>query len=490
MYPFCLTLDERQSIGQKRTGRRAKQQPTGKPIVPQPERRNEIFPTTDEVGDCPSEEEGGDGEEEEEPAEQGKGNWIRNSTLPFKGSTIAKPRSPRNGCKLRKHRTPNSCRIHGGAPSSTPPKIPRPNLLWFGSMSRGPRDPPEQGPLKETENPVETERTDVTAAEVNPPVPLPELPTWQSFKATFARMAREEARAKYVTKKKIKRLERQLIVSLDGNKHILRCGATVGSAYLATSVAVQRPSQTFLLFLRGQVLDDMHAALPSRPLVLCQIRAPEDAAHAADGDICGAAHDADYDAGVAHDRDSRHGVEGNNSTGDASEATENQAAEGATGNFGAAHDVNGYQEGPGKTIALLNEGSRAQIRTTGNRHVDTAHLRYSLGRANKPLEITQALDEFQAAIQHEPTPHSLIAFRKARDSAQESVTLLEDPGTRSWPHGRPPTSRREDKRAMTDLFRELLALDGREREATITANTIIRKIHSLNSNFLLITKVI
>ena len=34
------------------------------------------------------------------------------------------------------------------------------------------------------------------------------------------------------------------------------------------------------------------------------------------------------------------------------------------------------------------------------------------------------------------------------------------------------TSRREDKRAMTDLFRELMALDGREREATITANTM------------------
>jgi len=312
-------------------------------------------------------------------------------------------------------------------------------------------------------------------------------------------MAREEARAKYVTKKKIKRLERQLIVSLDGNKHTLRCGATVGSAYLATSAAVQRPSQTFLLFPRGQVLEDMHVALPSRPLVLCQIRAPEDAAHAADGDICGAARDADYDVAVAHGSDSKHGVEGNNSTCDASEATENQAAEGATGNFGAAHDVNGYQEGPGKTIALLNEGSRAQIRTTGNRHVDTAHLRYRLGRAlwlsNKPLGTTQALDEFQAAIlflkQHEPTPHSLIAFRKARDSAQESVTLLEDPGTRStWPYLKPPTSRREDKRVMTDLFRELLALDGREREATITANTIIRKIHSLNSNFLLITKVI
>jgi len=150
---------------------------------------------------------------------------------------------------------------------------------------------------------VETERTDVTAAEVNPPVPLPELPTWQSFKATSASMAREEA--KYVTKKKIKRLERQLIVSLDGNKHPFRCGATVGSAYLATSAAVQRPLQTFLLFLRGQVLEDMHAALPSRPVVLCQIRAPEDAAHTADGDICSAAHDANNDVGVAHGSDTQ-----------------------------------------------------------------------------------------------------------------------------------------------------------------------------------------
>ena len=55
----------------------------GKPIVPPPERCNEIFLTTDKVGDCPSVE--GYVEEEEEPAEQGKGNWIRNSTLPFKG---------------------------------------------------------------------------------------------------------------------------------------------------------------------------------------------------------------------------------------------------------------------------------------------------------------------------------------------------------------------------------------------------------------------
>jgi len=110
-----------------------------------------------------------------------------------------------------------------------------------------------------------------------------------------------------------------------------------------------------------------------------------------------------------------------------------------------------YQKGPGKNrrtlyckvvekaqakFVLLNEGLRAQIRITGNRHVDTAHMRQSLGRAlwlsNKPLETTQALDEFQAAIsflkQCEPKHHSLISFEKARDMAQESVTLFKEPG--------------------------------------------------------------
>ena len=158
-----------------------------------------MFPTTEEVGDCPSEEEG----EEEEPGKQGKGNCLRNSTLPFKGSTAAKPRPPRTRRKPQKRKTPNGCHIYGAAPSSTPPKTPRPKPMWFGSMSRGPCDPPEQGLLKETENPVETERTNVTAAEVNPPLPLPELPTWQSFKATSARMAQEEARVKHVTKKRL-----------------------------------------------------------------------------------------------------------------------------------------------------------------------------------------------------------------------------------------------------------------------------------------------
>ena len=59
--------------------------------MPQAERRNEIFPTTDEVGDCPSEEEGGDGEEEEEPAE---GRSRRNLRSRAKGTGYATARSP------------------------------------------------------------------------------------------------------------------------------------------------------------------------------------------------------------------------------------------------------------------------------------------------------------------------------------------------------------------------------------------------------------
>jgi len=132
-------------------------------------------------------------------------------------------------------------------------------------------------------------------------------------------------------------------------------------------------------------------------------------------------------------------------------------------------------------IELLNQGLQALIRITGNKHVDTAHMRYSLGRAlwlsNKPLETTQALNELQAAIlflkQREPKHHRLISFEKARDMALESVTLFTEPGTLSaWPYWKPPTSRWEDKREMTDLFMELLAMGGREREATISANTM------------------
>ena len=87
------------------------------------------------------------------------------------------------------------------------------------------------------------------------------------------------------------------------------------------------------------------------------------------------------------------------------------------------------------------------------------------------------MDEFQAAIlflkQHEPKHHSLISFEKARDMAQESTTLFRTPGTLSaCPYWKRPTTRWEDKREMTELFRELLAMGGREKEATITASTL------------------
>ena len=155
-----------------------------------------------------------------------------------------------------------------------------------------------------------------------------------------------------------------------------------------------------------------------------------------------------------------------------------------------------YQEEPGKNrrilysnlvekalseITLLEGGLRSQIRTRGNRHVHTAHMCYSLGMAfwlsSKPRETAQALGEFTAAIlflkHREPTHHSLTAFEKTRDLAQESLTLFQESGTRTaWPYWRPPTSRREDRRAMSDLFTELWAMAGGGREFTITASTM------------------
>jgi len=106
---------------------------------------------------------------------------------------------------------------------------------------------------------------------------------------------------------------------------------------------------------------------------------------------------------------------------------------------------------------------------------------YSLGMAlwisYKPRETAQALGEFNAAIkffkQREPTHHSLIAFEKAHDLAQKSLTLFQEPGTRTaWPYWRSPTFRRDDRREMTDLFAELWAMAGRGREATKTASTM------------------
>jgi len=55
--------------------------------------------------------------------------------------------------------------------------------------------------------------------------------------------------------------------------------------------------------------------------------------------------------------------------------------------------------------------------------------------------------------------------------ALESAAFSRTPGTLSaWPYWKPPTARWEDKREMMELFRELLAMAGREKEATITAS--------------------
>jgi len=61
-----------------------------------------------------------------------------------------------------------------------------------------------------------------------------------------------------------------------------------------------------------------------------------------------------------------------------------------------------------------------QIKLSGNKHIDTALAQHNLGSSlwlsNKPLETTQAVDEFQAVIlfmtQREPSHHSLIFTEK------------------------------------------------------------------------------
>jgi len=126
--------------------------------------------------------------------------------------------------------------------------------------------------------------------------------------------------------------------------------------------------------------------------------------------------------------------------------------------------------------------SPIQIRLSGHKHINTALARYNLGRAlwlsNKPLETTQAVEEFQAAIlfmtQREPSHHSLSLTEKVRDMTLESIAQFKTPGTLSdWPHWKLPTARWEDKMDMTEIFRELLAMMGREKEATITANKML-----------------
>ena len=75
--------------------------------------------------------------------------------------------------------------------------------------------------------------------------------------------------------------------------------------------------------------------------------------------------------------------------------------------------------------------------------------------------------------QREPRHHNRRETEKARDMALETIALFRTPDTLSaWPYWKPPTTRWEDKREMTELFRELLAMTGRGQEATVTASTM------------------
>ena len=133
-------------------------------------------------------------------------------------------------------------------------------------------------------------------------------------------------------------------------------------------------------------------------------------------------------------------------------------------------------------IEFLRVELQIQIKKSGNKHIDTVLARYNLGRAlwlsNKPLKTTQAIEEFEADImfmtQREPNHYSLSDTEKVRDMALESIAQFKTPGTLSArPYWKSPTARWEDRIDITELFRELLAMTGREKEATITANTML-----------------
>jgi len=111
----------------------------------------------------------------------------------------------------------------------------------------------------------------------------------------------------------------------------------------------------------------------------------------------------------------------------------------------------------------------------------------ALWLSNKPLETTQAIEEFDAAIlfmiQCEPSHHHRRITVRARDMALETIALLRIPGTFSaWPYWKFPTARWEDQKDMIKLFRELPVMMDREKEATITANTMLLGLrrHGLN----------
>ena len=75
--------------------------------------------------------------------------------------------------------------------------------------------------------------------------------------------------------------------------------------------------------------------------------------------------------------------------------------------------------------------------------------------------------------------HQILTDTKAiRDVALDAIAKFETKGTLSaWSYWRAPTARWKDELDMTQLFRELLAMTGLEKELTITSNTMLRGLH-------------
>jgi len=137
-------------------------------------------------------------------------------------------------------------------------------------------------------------------------------------------------------------------------------------------------------------------------------------------------------------------------------------------------------------IELFRLELQILLKKSGSKHIDTVRAKFNLGRtlwlSNKPLETTQAVKEFDAAIsfmtQCEPNHQILTDTKAIRDVALEAIGKFEIKGTQSaWPYWRSPTARWEDELDMIQLFRELLAMTGREKELTITSNTMLRGLH-------------
>jgi len=137
-------------------------------------------------------------------------------------------------------------------------------------------------------------------------------------------------------------------------------------------------------------------------------------------------------------------------------------------------------------IELLRLELQILLNKSGSKHIDTARAQFNLGRAlwlsNKPLETIQAVKKFDAAIrfmtQYEPNRRTLTDTKAIRDVALEAIGKFEIKGTLSaWPYWRSPTARWEDEIDMKQLFRELRAMTGREKELTITSSTMLRGLH-------------